>query len=224
MSDWFVPRPVTQRDPKDPQALSHCWSAVGSWQLAAATDGASRVTAKAFAAAAGGGSGRKPGSGTQEDIVTGLAHYGVRGAIVRLDRQDAAELLGTDRRAVWAVATAYEKWPKALDCMGGTAGPDVNHAVGVIGGAPLQVMNPLCVGVYQTLPLATLLDAAFRYAAEQGHRRTIEVVRVYRQRPTGAIADKARIADLEDTIAEWQQYAAQVRRLANDILDVPVPK
>ena len=224
MTGWFVPKPVTQRDPADPKQFSHCWAAVGAWQLAAATDGASRVTAKEFAKAAGGGSGRKSGSGTQEDIVAGLEHYGVKASIVRMDRPTAATILGSDRRAVWAVATAYEEWPVGKDCMAGVANDDVNHEVGVIGGKPPQVMNPLCVGEYQTVTLQTLLEAAFRYATEQGHRRYIEVVRVYRQKPTGAIADKARIADLEDTIARWEEYAATVRGLANDILDVPVPR
>lgn len=223
MSGWYVPKPVTQRDSTDPQAFSHCWSAVGAWQLAAATDGAAKVTAKAFAKAAGGGSGRRTGSGTQEDIRDGLAHYGVKADLVRLSRDDAANILGTDRRAVWAVATAYEAWPVAKDCMAGTA-EDVNHEVGVIGGKPPTVMNPLCQGEYQTVTLQTLLEAAFRYAREQGHRGYIEVVRVYRQKPTGAIADKARIAELEDDIARWQEYAATVRGLAGDILDVATPK
>lgn len=223
MTGWYVPKPVTQRDPADPKQFSHCWAAVGAWLLAAATDGASKVTAKEFAKAAGGGSGRITGSGTQEDIVDGLDHYGVNAGRVRLSRSDAATILGSDRRAVWGVATAYELWPEAKSCQGIPIG-DVNHEVGVIGGKPPDIMNPLCVGEYQTVTLQTLLEAAFRYAREQGHRGWIDVVRVFRQKPTGAIADKARIADLEDSIAQWEEYAATVRGLAGDILDVAVPK
>lgn len=224
MTDWFVPKPITQRDATDLLQFSHCWAAVGAWLLAAATDGASKVTGKAFAKAAGGGSGRKPGSGTQEDIVAGLAHFGVKAAIVRMDHAGAAELLGSDRRAVWGVATDYDVWPTPKDCMNGVVGPDVNHEVGVIGGRPVKAMNPLCVGDYQSITLQTLLEASFKYARQQGHSRYIEVVRVYRQKPTVKVANRARIAELEDTLARWDEYAVAVRGLAGDILDIPVPK
>ena len=224
MTSWYTPRHVTQRDPKDPRAMSHCWAACGAWLVDAATDGASRITGREFAKAAGGGTGRRTGSGTHEDVMKGLDHYGVRGARLRLNRLDAATILGTERRAVFSIATAYEEWPTPKDCVNGVVADTVNHEVGVIGGNPVKAMNPLCLSGYQSITLATLLNAAFKYATEQGHSGYIEVVRVYRQKPTGAIADKARIAELEDDIARWQEYAATVRGLAGDILDLPVPK
>lgn len=223
MTAWYVPKPVTQRDPSDPQQFSHCWAAVGAWQLAAATDGASKVTAKAFAKAAGGGSGRKTGSGTQEDIVNGLAHYGVKADIIDLPVGDATRILGRERRAVWAVATDYDVWPSGKDCMRGEAGPDVNHEVGVIGGDPPTIMNPLCDD-YQNIPLATLIQAAAKYARQNGHSRTLQVVRVMRQQPTSNIGDKATIAEQQDLIDRWQEYGSATRALANRILDLPVPK
>lgn len=224
MSIWREPRHITQRDPKDPLAMSHCWAACGAWLVDAATDGASRLTAKEFAKAAGGGTGRRTGSGTHEDVMKGLDHYGVKGSRLRLGRSDAATILGSERRAVFSVSTSYEEWPTPKDCVNGVVGDTVNHEVGVIGGKPVKAMNPLCLAGYQDITLATLLNAAFKYATEQGHSGYIDVVRVFRQKPTGAIADKARIAELEDTIAQWEEYAATVRGLAGDILDVAVPR
>lgn len=223
-SPWFVPKPVTQRDASDPLQFSHCWGAVGAWLLAAATDGAARVTAKDFAKQAGGGSGRKTGSGTHEDIVNGLHHYGVKASLVRLLATDAAEILGKERRAVWAVATDYDAWPTPKDCMNGVVGPDVDHEVGWIGGDPGRAMNPLCVGDYQSIKLATLTTAAFKKARQDGHSRYIEVVRVFRQRPTTNIADRALIADQQDQLDQWAEYQASVKALAGQLLDLPVPK
>jgi hypothetical protein len=215
MSAFYLPRHVTQRNPADPLAMSHCWAACGAWMLDAATDGASRVSAREFAKAAGGGSGRNTGSGTQEDICNGLNHYGVSSALLRIPVADARALLMTERRAVYALATAYELWPVGKDCLRTEAGPDVNHEVGVIGGDPPNIMNPLCLD-YQSIPLGTLIDAAARYAKENGHSRTLEIVRVYRQKPAGLIADKLRIADLEDQIAAQADWIAQARALFSE--------
>lgn len=226
MSRYYIPRHVTQRDPSDPRAMSHCWGACGACCLDAATDGTAKVTAKEFAKMAGGGSGRKTGSGTQEDIVQGLDRYGVHADILNVSPSDLKRMLSTPRRAIFAIATAYEAWPPSLDCMHGEAGPDVNHEVVVIPGATdgkVPVMNPLCFE-YQDVPVDDVVQAAAKYAKEQSHSRSIQVVRVYRQKPTGAIADKARIAELEDQLSQWEEYAATVRRLAGDILDVAVPK
>lgn len=223
MTSFHQPRHVTQRDPKDPRQFSHCWAACGAWLLDAATDGASRVVAKEFARAAGGGSGRKTGSGTQEDIVNGLNHYGVKADLIDMPVGSATSILGRERRAVFAIATDYDVWPSGKDCMRGEVGPDVNHEVGVIPGDPPQVMNPLCDD-YQTVPLATIIQAAAKYARQNGHSRTLQVVRVLRQKPTGLIADKARLAEQQDLIDQWQEYGSATRSLANRILDIPVPR
>ena len=226
MTTYYEPAAVTQRDYSDPKWASHCWSAVGSWLIRAATDGTAKVDPKDFAKSAGGGSGRTPGAGTQEDILLGLDHYGVKATIVRMNRQDATMILGSERRAVFAVATDYDQWPESESCQRTPIGPDVNHEIGIICGTPPKVMNPLCTGGdYQSIPLATVLDAAFKYARQQGHRNLIEVVRVYRQRPAqNSVADRALIADLRDQLDQWQEYASQVRQHASAILDVATPK
>lgn len=224
---FYQPRHVSQRDPADPRQFSHCWAACGAWLLDGATDGASRVDAQTFARMAGGGSGRITGSGTQEDIVQGLNRYGVHSDIIDIPAASMTTILSTPRRAIFAIATAYEAWPPALDCMNGTAGPDVNHEVGAIPGVDaagmLQVMNPLCEE-YQSVPLADVIHAAQKYAREQGHSRTLQVVRVFRQKPAGAVSDRARIADMQDQLDQWQEYSATARALAGRIMDLPVPK
>lgn len=223
MSIWREPRHVTQRDPSDPRQFSHCWAAVGAWLLDGATDGAAKVTAKEFAKMAGGGSGRRTGSGTQEDIVQGLNRYGVSSTIVRLGRTDASDRMSADRRAIWAIATDYDLWPTPKDCMNGVVGPDTNHEVGIIGGTPPRVMNPLCLD-YQTVTLPVVLDAAFKYAKQQGHSRWIEVVRVYRQKPVDNVGDKVRIAELEDAVAERDEWIASARALFAEGMRLSVSK
>lgn len=227
MSAFYLPRHVSQRDPGDPRQFSHCWAASGAWMLDGATDGASRVDAQAFAKQAGGGSGRRTGSGTHEDIVQGLNRYGVKADILDVPVSDMRAILSTERRAIFSLSTAYEAWPVALDCMGGTAGPDVNHEIGVICGVDdkgtVDVMNPLCEE-YQRVPLDDVIRAAAKYAKEQGHSRLLNVVRVYRQRPTSTVADRALIASQRDQLDQWQEYQVTVRQHAHAILDTPAPK
>ena len=221
--NWYKPRHVTQRDPTDPKQFSHCWAAVGAWGVDGATNGASRITAKEFARAAGGGSGRKAGSGTQEDILKGLDHYGVKARILRLRVADLQEILSAERRGIFAIPTDYDIWPAGKDCMRGEAGPDVNHEVGVIGGATLGIMNPLCDD-YQSIPLATLMQAAAKYARQQGHSGIIEVVRVLRQEPPENDAAKKLIAQQRDKLDAWQEYHAATRELLEELQSIKPPK
>lgn len=201
---WYLPPHVTQRTGSKCQ-FSNCWCALGSWLHRAATGGLASVTPEEFRIVAGGGSGRKNPltgciSGTEQDIVKGLTKLGVKAEIVKLPPQAALARMSTERRAVWGIATDYDAWPEAKDCMNGVAGPDVNHAVGFIGGTPTNVMNPLC-GDYQQLKPARVLAAAQKYATNNG-RSTIWMIRVARPLPVGLPADQARIDELETQLQE----------------------
>lgn len=223
-STLYLPPHVTQRT-DEPGWNHRCWAAVGAWEALAASGGTVKVTPEEFARKVGGGSGRKPGSGTERDIAAGLGSLGLDAQIITVRFGDISDRVATERRAVFAVATDYSEWPVALDCMGGTAGPDVNHMVGLVPGVKegkVRVMNPLCKE-YQWVPVRDVERAAAAYNRAQG-RPGIRLVRVVR--PVPAVLDdlRKRIVELTEERDALRDYVAEVRRLGQDLLEVEVPK
>jgi hypothetical protein len=213
---FYVPKHVTQRTGSTCQ-FSNCWAAVGAWLHGAATAGLAAITPEAFRIQAGGGSGRPNPttgchSGFETDMVEGLAHLGVHARILKVGFEQAKAILSQERRAIFGIAVDYDAWPKGADCMNGVAGPDVNHMVGIIGGRPITVMNPLCLD-YQAVGLLAVLRAAQKYSTQSG-RDGIWLTRVLRPVPVTAPPDEARIAELEAQVADRDDAIAE----ASDLL------
>ena len=223
-SNLYLPPHVTQRT--DVPGWNHrCWAAVGAWEALAVSGGTVKVTPETFVRKAGGGSGSKPGSGTERDIVKGLSTLGLDSQIITVRYGDISERIATERRAVFAVATAYSEWPVALDCMNGTAGDDVNHMVGLVPGVrdgKVRVMNPLCKE-YQWVPVRDVERAATAYNRAQG-RPGIRLVRVARPVPAALDDLRKQIVALTEERDALRDYVAEVRRLGQDLLEVEVPR
>lgn len=227
---YKIPEFVTQRT-GSPCQFSLCWGAIGAWLARAATGDAVRLTPEEFAKKAGGGSGRpNPATGCrtgfERDLQKGLSNIGIDSDLFSIPFSDFSDRMTPERRAVFAVAVDYELWPPDQDCMNGTAGPDVDHMVGIIPGigekARVQVENPLCSD-YQRVSLAAISTAARKFARDRG-RSGIVVVRVQRPAPTSLPADKARIASLEDLVERQADYIAASRTLAQQSLELEVPR
>lgn len=225
MLDWYQPAHVTQQDGSKCRG-SNCWAAVGAWLLRAATSGVASVSPTAFRSMAGGGSGSvaSPGcrSGFEADLVKGLATVSVKAAIVRLDRRAARRVLSHERRAVYAMATDYELWPEGKDCL--VQDFDGNHMVGVIGGKPAQVMNPLC-DEYQGIGLEALLDSATKFSVEHGRSGLVWLVRAFREVPKADAGDapKAAMAELRRQVEERDDAIAEASSLAQATADALGP-
>lgn len=227
---YKIPDFVTQRTGSACQ-FSLCWAAIGAWLAGAATNGTVKLTPEEFARKAGGGSGRPNATtgcktGFERDLQKGLTNLGIDSDLFSIPMTDFADRMKPERRAVFAVAVDYEIWPPEQDCMNGTAGPDVDHMVGIIPGigdkGRVQVENPLCDD-YQRVSLAAVSTAARKFARDRG-RGGIVVVRVQRPRVTSLPADKERIADLEDLVERQADYIAASRTLAQQSLELEVPK
>jgi len=228
MTDWFLPRHVTQRT-GTPCQFSNCWAAIGAWCHHAATGGTASVTPEEFKAAAGGGSGGKNkvtgcSKGLETDIIAGLRKLGIDQAkLVRgVSVADAKKIFSQERRAVYAVATDYDVWPVAKDCMNGTAGPDVNHMVGVIcGGTMLTIENPLCTD-YQQVGIDKVLAAANKYAKQNG-RSGLTLIRVPRPIPVTAVGDKRRIVELEAELQNAREDLIEVNSILATATAITAP-
>ena len=227
---YQVPGFVTQRT-GSPCQFSLCWAAVGAWLARAATNDTVKLTPEEFARKAGGGSGRPNATtgcktGFERDLQKGLTNLGIDSDLMTIPYPDLVDRMSHERRAVFAVAVDYELWPPDQDCMNGTAGPDVDHMVGIIPGTDgkgrVLTENPLC-GDYQRVSLAAISTAARKFGRDRG-RPGVVVVRVLRPRLTGLPADKARIADLEDLVDRQADYIAASRTLAQQSLELEVPK
>lgn len=226
---YRVPRHVTQRTGSACQ-FSLCWAAVGAWLADAASGGTVVLTPEEFAKKAGGGSGRPNATtgcktGFERDLQKGLTNLGLDADLFTIPYADFADRMTPERRAVFAVAVDYELWPPDKDCMNGTAGPDVDHMVGIIPGrekVQVRVMNPLCTD-YQDVSLAAISTAARKFGRDRG-REGVVVVRVMRPKVTSLPADKARIAELEDIVEAQADYIAASRTLFQQGLELPVPR
>lgn len=227
---YKVPEHVTQRT-GSPCQFSLCWGAIGAWLAGAATGDTVKVTPEEFAKKAGGGSGRPNPvtgckTGFERDLQKGLSNLGIDSDLFSIPPADFVDRMSVERRAVFAVAVDYELWPPDQDCMNGTAGPDVDHMVGIIPGVGekgrVRVENPLCSD-YQWVSLAAVSTAARKFARDRG-RAGIVVVRVQRPALTTLPADKARIAALEDLVERQADYIAASRTLAQQSLELEVPK
>lgn len=219
---WYVPPHITQRTGSKCQ-FSLCWATIGAWLHRAATGGTASLTPEEFAKAAGGGTGGKNQTtgcdkGLERDLLRGLDNLGVRSKILKVSRARALEILSVERRNIFAVSVDYDAWPKAKDCMNGTAGPDVNHMVGIIGGAKPQIENPLCTD-YQEVSLPAVLAAAGKYASNNG-RQSIWLVRVARPIPASLPADQKRIAELEGQLANAFDAMAEIASLNSEADDI----
>ena len=226
--DFHHPRHVTQRTGSRCQ-FSLCWGAVGAWLADAASGGTARLTPEEFAHKAGGGSGApNPATGCktgfERDLQRGLSTLALDADLFAVPYSDFRDRMAHPRRAVFAVAVDYEKWPAEKDCMNGTA-VDVNHMVGIIPGVDekgrLSVMNPLC-GDYQLVRLSEVQTAAAAFSRARS-RDGIVVCRVARPKLQGLPEDKARIADLEDLVERQGDYIASARRTFQAGLELPEP-
>lgn len=224
MGDWYTPPHFTQRTGTKCQ-FSNCWATVGAWLHNAATGGTAKLTPEEFRAQAGGGSGREtiPGcnAGNETDMIKGLDKLGVKANLLKVTASQARDILSQERRAVFGIAVDYDAWPADKDCMNGTAGPDVNHMVGIIGGPTLKVMNPLCSD-YQTVKIADVLAAANKLAVQTG-RDAIYLARVVRPIPATVTDDKKRIAELEAQVADRDDAIAEALKLNEQITTLLVP-
>jgi hypothetical protein len=227
---FYRPAHVTQRTGSRCQ-FSLCWAAVGSWLASAASGGATTVTPEDFARKAGGGSGKPNATtgcktGFEVDLQKGLSNLGLDSDILTIPYASFLERMAPERRHVFAVAVDYSLWPPEQDCMNGTAGPDVDHMVGIIPGKDtrgrVEAMNPLC-GDYQKVSLAAISTAARKFGRERS-REGIVVVRVARPKVGGLPADKARIADLEDLVQRQADYIEATITLFQRGIEIPVPR
>ena len=220
MTTYYVPENVTQLD-GSPCRSSNCWAAADATLLDGATGGGATLTPTAFRARAGGGSGSADKdnpdcrSGFEVDVEKGLDRMGVKATIIRVPRPRAAFILGTQRSAMFAVATDYELWPKDLKAAAPTF--KGNHMVTVIPGQnadnEVRVGNPLAAG-YQRINLADLLDAAEKFAREHGRGPVIHLVRIYRPADMGAAA-----SDLERRVAALERENESLRDALDDAHD-----
>lgn len=225
----YIPKAVTQRD-GSPCQWANCWAAVGAWLHDGATGGTAKVTPTEFRDHAGGGSGRanKPGcpSGFETDIVAGLHALGVKASIIKVSPADARRLLNTPSRALYGIATDFDRWPDAKDCAIGDF--DGNHAIGYVPGLPAPgkpVMNPLCVG-YQNVVLNTVMASAGKFAKDHGRGAEVWMVRVRRPappRPQQDPAQTALIEQLREDIATRDEWIARARALIADLATLEVP-
>lgn len=192
----------------------------------AATGGTAKVSPEEFKKAAGGGSGNpnpvtRCGTGNESDLIRGLGRLGVRASLLRVSWAQARDILSSSRRAVYGIAVDYDAWPPAKDCMNGTAGPDVNHMVGVIGGETPMVMNPLCDD-YQDVDVHAIVEAANKLS-RQNSREGIYLTRVLRPVPASIEDCERKVADLEAVVDEQRDILAQVLTLANEIRSLTLP-
>lgn len=225
MTEWYIPPHITQRT-GDRCQFSNCWAATGAWMHRAATGGTAKVSPEDFKKAAGGGSGNpnpvtRCGTGNESDLVRGLGRLGVRGALLRVSWAQARDILSAPRRAVYGIAVDYDAWPAAKDCMNGTAGPDVNHMVGIITGETPMVMNPLCTD-YQDVDVEVIVNAAQKLSRQNG-REGIYLTRVLRPVPENTEECERKVADLEAVVDEQREILAQVLTLANEIRSLTLP-
>jgi hypothetical protein len=225
MPDLFLPEAVTQRD-GSPCQWANCWAAVGAWLHNGATGGTALVTPTEFRKMAGGGSGRanKPGcpSGFEQDIVDGLDALGVKSTIVKVGQADARRLLSTPSRALYGIATDFDRWPADKDCSAGDF--DGNHAIGYVPGLGLPskaVMNPLCPD-YQNVSLTVVLNSAVKFARDHARGGEVWLVRVRRPKPQVS-PDKDRIESLTEAIAQRDEWIARARALIVDLATLEVP-
>lgn len=226
---YVIPEFVTQRT-GSPCQFSLCWAAIGAWLARAASGNTVKVTPEEFARKAGGGSGRPNATtgcktGFETDLRKGLSNLGIDSDLFTIPYRDFADRMKVERRAVFAVAVDYELWPPEQDCMNGTAGPDVDHMVGIIPGVGekggVQVENPLCAD-YQRVNLMAISTAARKFGRDRG-RPGVIVVRVQRPKVFGS-GDKVRIAELEDLVERQSDHIAAASALFTEGLELEVPK
>ena len=225
MIEWYQPKHVTQQDGSR-CAGSNCWAAVGAWLARAATGGTANLSPTAFRATAGGGSGTPSPvtgcrSGFESDISKGLRSLGVATTTVRLSRHEARRAIAQERRSVYAVAVDYELWPLDQKCL--VTDFDGNHMVGVIGGLPLDVMNPLCDD-YQEVDIGSVLSAAERFSVQHGRDGLLWLVRV--ARPPAVVSVDPLVKRIEALTAaneELRDAIGQVDSLATRIGDALSP-
>lgn len=230
MTDYRIPGFVTQRTGSACQ-FSLCWAAIGAWLARAATNDTVQLTPEEFARKAGGGSGRpNPTTGCktgfERDLQKGLTNLGIDSDLFTIPFADFTDRMKPERRAVFAVAVDYELWPPDQDCMNGTVGPAVDHMVGIIPGVDgkgrVQTENPLCTD-YQRVSLGAISTAARKFGRDRG-RSGVMVVRVLRPMPSSLPTDKERIARLEDLVERQADYIAASRTLAQQSLELEVPR
>ena len=227
---YVTPEFVTQRTGSACQ-FSLCWAAVGAWMAGAASGNTVKITPEEFAKKAGGGSGRPNAvtgckTGFERDLQRGLSNLGIDSAMLTIPYRDLVARMSVERRAVFALAVDYELWPPEQDCMNGTAGPDVDHMVGIIPGVGekggVQVENPLCTD-YQRVNLMAISTAARKFGRDRG-RSGVVVVRVQRPKLQGLPADKERILELEDLVERQADWIAAASALFTEGIELEVPK